>query len=800
MLNNWLKIAFINYKKNWVSTLINLLGLTMGLTGFILVMLHWNDEKSYEDWNPNAPNTYVIENGVGGDVWTLTPLPQLYTAEENIPEIDKITFVDAFSKKVKISQGNKYAFAEIKTVGENFLDIFPFKIVAGDKTNAFVDDKSIFISEEIATELFGDAFYNKIGKPLDIDGNKAILKGVYQLPTSHTDMRPGILVRSSTIEDNNDWGNFNYMGFIQLKDGTNKDLVVAKLEKILFKHRVEIPAKEKGISVEEFIGDEVYDNKVYLTPLDKFHLDQKGQTFGVESNRGKKKSIFILFGLSVLILLLSAINFINLTTAQASQRAKEVGVRKALGTTKTQLILQFILETFILCLLALGLCFLLVELLLPTFNQFLGKDLSLNQPTVMLYSLIILIFLAMVSGLIPAIYLSNFKPINTLKGNFSRSKNGIWLRNGILMVQLIISALFVTSTIIVNQQVNYMMQKELGFDGDQSITIFFQGEYDEPQLKYEQFKRGLKQIKGVKDITYSQQVFGNHTMGSSTAHYKESDIQSEHGAIDINFIKFYDIDMVEGRDFDPKLASDTLTSTIVNQAFVREAGLKDNEMIGEKINYADTIDYTVIGVVEDFHIHNLNDKIEPIVLTNYNRNWMRNIQVKLDSQDIDGTLQRIETYWSKHAEPGYPFNYSFVNADFEKTFKSVQQQKTLFNILNGVVLLVALLGLFALSALMIEQKLKTVAIKKTLGASDKTLVFDLTKQFLIITTIAVLISIPLSYYFMNEWLQDFAYRIEMPWWPYVLSLVVLLALTFAVVSFKAYRATQVNLIQYLKYE
>ena len=263
--------------------------------------------------------------------------------------------------------------------------------------------------------------------------------------------------------------------------------------------------------------------------------------------------------------------------------------------------------------------------------------------------------------------------------------------------------------------------------------------------------------------------------------------------------------MLAGRDFDPKLTSDTATSAVVNEAFVKEMGWKNADALGKKVKPGfDEREYTIIGVSKDFNNMTVAQKIKPIIFFNYGRNWnkfqINNVMVKLAPNDMPHTIENIKQFWQTKFEPGYPFSYEFVDKAFAKTYNTYMKQRTLFSILNAMVLIVALLGLFALSSLMIEQKLKDVAIKKTLGASDAVLIKDLTKKFLWVTIIAVVISMPIGYYFMNEWLKDFAYRIEMPWWPFVLSLVILVVLTFAVVSFKAYRATKVSLIKYLKYE
>jgi putative ABC transport system permease protein len=351
-----------------------------------------------------------------------------------------------------------------------------------------------------------------------------------------------------------------------------------------------------------------------------------------------------------------------------------------------------------------------------------------------------------------------------------------------------------------------MMDKDLGYSGKQIMMINFSESNPKPWLKYETLKAEMSKIEGVADISYGEASPGSNRSSTSNVDYMNKSIQAQHGSMDFNYLKFINTKLKTGRWLDPNLASDTINNVMVNEAFVRKFGWKDKDALKNEIRPGfDNKNYKIVGVVKDFNIFNPRSAVNPIIFFHYRETeWKRfnvyNIQLKIKPDDIDGTVKRIKTYWQSNVEQGYPIDYYFLDQKFAKTFEKYQKQQTLFTILNAMVLMVALLGLFALSSLMIEQKLKDVAIRKTLGASDGTLIIGLTKQFLWITLIAVLISIPISYYLMNEWLKDFAYRIDMPVLPFVLSLVVLLLLTFAVVSIKAYQATKVNLVKYLKYE
>jgi len=805
MLNNWLKIALINYRKNGLSTVINILGLSVGLCVFLLIFIHWQDEKSYEQWIPNKENIYFVENGNAAfGIMSSSSYPEIFVSKEKFSEIEDATILNDWGKQ-KLSFGGNSAYVSGTASVDSFFRLFTFEKVAGNFRDAISDNGKIALSLETARSLFGDDYPSAIGKSVKNDSNDKdyIVTAIYKIPQGNTVFKPDFIYRNPYLEQSKDqWTSYSYNGFFKVKPGTDIQALERKLSEMM-QQQEEISAKKWGYAI-----DKKNSASVYLTPVAKMKLDAKSD--GI--NKGDKKSIMILLGLSVLILALSGINLINLKTAQASQRAKEVGVRKVVGSSKSKLVLQFLLETFLICLAAYVVAFAMVELFLPSYNQFLDKKISLNNPNLFIYTGLLLIVFSWVAGLIPALYLANFKPINTLKGNFARSKSGVWLRNSILTLQLIISSFFIICSLIIHTQVSYMMNKDLGFRGDQAIQIFFKKANWENNFnvkKYKRLKTELARIPGVTDITGSVNSIGNGTANASIVKLSTDTtktVQTMLGGIDENFLKFYKVKFISGRDLDWKKASDTINGVVVNETFAGKLGYNPKTALGKEFftGWDGKKKYEILGVVKDVNYAGVEQTVMPIVYFNYNRNWvknnMSNLQIKISENDINGTLERIKEFWTTKAEPGYPYEFEFVDKHFAKTYEKFQKQQTLFTALNIVVLVIALLGLFALSSLLIDQKLKDVAIKKTLGADERTIVLDLTKRFLLICVIAVLISMPFGYYAMNEWLKDFAYRIDMPVWPYILSLLLLLILTFAVVSFKAYRATKINLVKYLKYE
>lgn len=766
--------------------------------------MHWNDEESYEKWNPKKDNVYVFQqhNKKENTYSPSISYPLADRAVKMIPEIKDFVLFSGSGMGFKMATKNKTIYQkEGMTVSENFFNFFPFKLVSGSYKDALKNENSLALSTKAAKNLFGRT--DVAGESVKFDGDNFVVTAVYELPKENSIVKPEfvILAYEQIKNDKEGWGNFNYGCFFMLDKNADTEAVQKKLYDDVFMYRAKMNAQGAGVTPEKYL--ELYGPQgSLLTPLDQMKLHGKAYWFGT----GDLKTMIILFTLSVLIVILSAINFINLKTAQASQRAKEVGVRKAIGSTKSSLVLQFLLETFLICIVSYVLSLALTEILLPSFNKFFNKEIVMDDWHIYFYSFAMVLAVTLISGLIPATYLSNFKAIETLKGNFARSKHGVWLRNGILTLQLIISSFFIIGGLIVNNQVKYMMDKDLGYNGKQVFLINFSENVAKPWLKYERIKNEMRKIQGVEAVSYGEAVAGSYRYSNSNMDYMDKSIFAQHGSMDYNYLQFMNVKLKKGRWLDPNLASDTIANVLVNEAFVNKFGWTDDQAFKNEFRPGfDNKPYHIVGIVKDFNILNPRKAVEPIVFFHYRETeWKRynvyNIQLKLKADDIDGTLKRIKTYWQNNVEPGYPFDSYFIDKKFAESFVKYQKQQTLFTILNAMVLMVALLGLFALSSLMIEQKLKDVAIRKTLGASDGTLIVGLTKQFLWITLIAVLISIPISYYLMNEWLKDFAYRIDMPIFPFVLSLILLLILTFAVVSFKAYQATKINLVKYLKYE
>jgi putative ABC transport system permease protein len=547
--------------------------------------------------------------------------------------------------------------------------------------------------------------------------------------------------------------------------------------------------------------------EVLLEQLSTIRLHHKANHAG-PGGKGNYQLLLVLLGLSILLIVISCVNFINLSTASASQRAKEVGVKKTLSLSKKQLIFQYVFEILLQGLLALLLGLVLVEFLLPYFNQFMDKNITILHGEILLKLIGIAMITSIIIGSIPALYLANFKTVEVLKGNFSRSKKGIVARNVMLGLQFLISGFFLIGVLVIYSQMAYMINKDLGFTKEQTLVVEIYNIGD-GYKKYELLKSALSNHENIAEISNSMFVPGDGHVSGTNLRYKDEAFNSASNTIDFNYVEFASLNLLKGRAFSEDFTSDTISSIILNETAAKRLGIY-NDPIGKKVRIGwqpdeDERQLEVVGMIQDYHFDSFDVKIDPMFLIHWktfprSKDWINAIQFKVKSENISQTIADIEEFWKGNIDDKYPFTYEFLDKRFALTYEKYEKQQTMFLILSTIVIIISLLGLFALATLTIQQRLKEVAIRKTLGASVKEIIFQLVKSFLKITVIAVFVLLPISYYLMQGWLDNFVYRIDMPVWPYIITPIVLLLLVFVVVGVKALNATKIELIKYLKFE
>ncbi|WP_125719004.1 ABC transporter permease [Flavobacterium ustbae] len=808
MIFNWFKIFIYHLKQSKLFSFLNVLGLSIGIAAVIFAILYWNNEHSYDQWNPGKENTYMVLNKIGstGDTWATSSIPFGETCKASIPEIEKICFFNTwYDEEVVKYQDKKLIPKKIMVSDENFFDFFPFEILKGAKTNILKEKNSAAISEEQAKLLFNDK--DPIGKSITYGSSNYTVKSVYRV-TRPSSIEPNYVFSGVKRDgDENRWGNFNYGLLIKIKKNVDPALVLKKMHNVNFVNRTVKDAKESGQTVEQYVKENG-EIKIILDQLNTARLHgTKASGSNFPEGMGNLKLLYIMAGLSLLILVLSLVNYINLATASAIKRAKEVGVRKIVGASKNQIIRQFIFETAIIVTLAILFALAIVELSLPYYNNFLNKKLTINGNEFYLQLIFIFGLVIVLAGIFPAIYIANFETLKVLKGNFSRSKSGIWIRNSMLIFQFGIAAFFIIGALIVNSQVNFMMNKDLGFSGDQVISI----PYNKPDrfkrtAQYLVDKQEIAKISGVVDVSTFAGSFGGSTNSSSGFTHNSIFVQPRNVEMDFGFLEMMKIKIVQGRDLSPKFASDTINSMLMNETLVKALNLKNpiNTVItsgwgDEKGN----LKFKIVGVVKDFNITGLQNKVPPMVFINLKTlkwNNFNYIFVKVSPNNLTETLEKLKLYWEKNVNPDYPFDYEFVNKGFAKTYEEQVKQKNLFFILNLVVIVIAIFGLFALASFSMERRLKEIAIRKTLGAETDILLKELSKQYIVFCFIGFGIGIVPAYLLLQKWLEDFAFRIGISTVPFVIALISLLILTLVIVLTKAFQVTKIDVLKYLKYE
>jgi putative ABC transport system permease protein len=803
MLKNWINIFIYQLKHNKLFSILNILGLSIGIAGLIFATLYWNDEYSYDKWNPSKDKTFIVMNDLGkGDVWATNSAMTGPYLKSSTPYLENYCyFNDYYSRETIQFNGKTELIDKIFSAQNSFFSFFPFEFKYGNSKTALKEPQSIVFSEETAFRLFKNE--NPIGRQVKYADKIFVVRGVYSIPGKSVVMPSAVtnMIEEDLEERKDRWG-FSFGLILKLKQNSDLPLVAKSLDDFFIESNFKKQAKREGMTIKEYTKAFGEPMKVQLLPFENSRL-YKG-VYPFPEGTGNLQFLRILMGLSIIILLLSIVNYINLATANAIKRAKEVGVRKIIGATKRQIVLQFVFETALTMLFATLLALVIVEVSLPFYNQFLNKELVLSGSEFCMQLMVIFILVVIVSGVFPAIYISNFKVLNVLKGNFSHSKSGLWLRNSMLILQFSIAVFFIIGSIVVYQQVQFMVEKDLGFSGSQLMNISFREQKDKEQFeRYESTKQEISKIQGVEGVSVGAFSIGDNWCSRGGVHYKNNEvvIVNQLGS-DFGMLEMLNIKLVKGRFLSKKLASDTISNVLLNETAAKT--MHEKNPLDKTIGWNGQ-NYKVVGIVKDFHYFGLDKEISPMIFFHINtQKWtqgnIESITVKVSPKDMQQTISSLKNFWIKNVDAEYPFEYSFVDKNFARTYKKYEDQRNLFALLNVVVILIAVFGLFALASFSMERRLKEIAIRKTLGAETNILLKELSKQYVIFCIIGFLIGIVPAYLLLQQWLKNFPFRIDITLLPFFLAFVSLLFLTLTIVLVKAYQVTKVDVLKYLKYE
>jgi putative ABC transport system permease protein len=794
-----------NIFRNKLYSLINLIGLAIGLAACLMIWLWVQDELSFDRFHTKAERIYRVERkfdfrDMHGQSPTTAP-PYGAALVNDYPEIEN--YVRMHRQEISFKDHrNVFHKQQLIFADNSVFEIFDFRLEQGDPKTALTQPKSMALTRENAIQYFGTE--DVIGKSITVDWGGSLvdfqITGILEEVPHNSHVRFDVLASLSSYpaEQMEIWfNNFLYTYVLLGQEASIEDLK-GKFASFMTKY---MAADFIKIAGQEVDINNVFQLKLY--PLLDIHL-HPAQEFEIES-QGSLTSVYIFSAIAVLILIIACINFMNLSTARANKRAREVGIRKTVGAIKSQLKGQFLGESVLLAFIALILAILLIRLFIPVFNSISGKSLSVGT---LFYAgnVIILIGIALAAGLLaglyPAFFLTRFDPAKVLKGGAQSGTGKSIFRRTMAVIQFAISITLIIGTVVIYKQMEYIQNKSLGFDKENVILI--PADSQQVSQNIEAFRNTLTADTRIKSISVSSNIPGN-AMFSDTA-YKRPDTEDIFSLIfmetDYEFVDTYEFSVIQGRKFSKEFGADIEGAIMINRAAAREIGYTPEEAIGKKlIRFVDVdkfSEFTIVGVVEDFHFKSLHKIIEPCLLICDPRNFGF-ISVRIMPGDVRGTLDFIQQKWEE-IFPGEQFDYSFLDNRIDQLYKSEGRMQNLFVIFSVLSIFVACLGLFGLAAFTAEERTKEIGVRKVLGANTSNILFILSKEFTKWVLMANVVAWPLAYFIMNRWLQNFAYQTGIGVWPFILSAILALLIAFFTVSYQSIKAALSDPVECLRYE
>lgn len=808
MLRNFFKVAFRNITRHKGFSFINIAGLTFGLTACILIGLFVWDEHQYDKSIPEGDQVYRVyaeykNTGLSGNM-AVTPPMFATTLKQDFPEVEQTARVMMLPEYKTLFESNERKLYEQSGyfVDSTFFDVFRIPFKYGNSAHALDDPASIVLSEEMAQRFFGNE--NPVGKQILMDKEPFDVKGVFiKDPKFHLQFNYLIPLSAQHLPEERlqKWTWNQFYTYFKVKKGTDIKSLQTKFQK---------DAEEKSKLFREDLS--ITDIPIFQ-PLKDIHLYSANFIYDA-AQRGNITYVKALSLIAVFILLIACFNFINLATAKSLQRAKEVGVRKAIGADKKQLIFQFIGETILLALISVIISVCAAIIFLPWLNHFTDKNISFDlfaNPVVIFLFISLALIVGVLAGFYPALVLSSFKPVKVLKGAASGDEDAgktPWLRHGLVVIQFALSVLLIISAIIVYRQVDYLHSKDLGFNKDQ--IMFFPMRGDNMFKNVDAFKNELMKAPGVSSVSIGYGFPGDAVAGDDITIPKNGQLVNQSATqlmVDYDYIKTLGLQLVAGRDFSKSMGTDKDHAFIINETAVKQLGFETpQKALGQKLYWhvwgasnPDSLkEGQVIGVVKDFNYKSLYDKVETAILQIFpDAAWK--VAVKMNTGNLRNTIAGIEKAWNKFS-PEYPIEYKFLDDNFEQMYKAEDKLKSLLWIFTGIAIFVGCLGLFGLAAYTAERRRKEVGIRKVLGASTQGVVLLLSKDFIKLVIISLVIASPVAYYFMHQWLEDFAYRINISWWIFIVAAILAIGIAFITVSFQAIKAAMANPVKSLRTE
>jgi putative ABC transport system permease protein len=789
MLKNYLKISIRNIFRNKTYSLINILGLSVGIACTILILLWVVDELSYDRFNKNADEIYRIVGDdavVGKMAVSCGPLAEYM--KDNFPDVVKATrylpYAEGsfFKYNDEILQTKNGAFAD-----PDFFKMFSFNFLGGNPKTALSNFSDIVITESMAERFFGNE--NPIGKTLLIDGqNPTVVSAVIKDMPANSQLQFNFIIGIPILKyigfPLDEWNNAGLHTFIQVKSTAD----IQKLNKQI-----------AGIMSRQIPG---FNRKLFLQPLTDIHLNT--DFYGDLSGLGDKKYVFIFSAIALFLILIACINYVNLSTARVMKRSKEVGLRKIMGSNRLKVINQFFIESIIVVVVSFIIAIALIEILLPLFNQVSDKVLTISYFNATFYGgiAVLLILIALLSGGYPALFLSSVKPVHSLKNILRDGKKGSLLRRVLVIVQFSLSIILIAGTTTIYQQLNFIKNKKLGFDKESIILFSAKGKF---QQSYNTMKNELLNQSSILDVTAEDRLLTNSTKSTTNLNWEgksgENDIDIEYSYVDYNYFDMLNVGFKDGRNFSEDMRTDQ-NAFILNEAAIDKMKLKHPI---DKQFQLNNIRGKIVGIIDNTNFRSLHYKVWPnayMVLNNYSElsfKYNGIIYVKTAIGKTRDAISAIENIWKKE-NPNLPFEYHFLDETVDKQYVKEIQTSEIFSWFSLVAVFISCLGLYGLSLFIIENRTKEIGVRKVLGASVASILKLFYNDFSKLIFLSTIIAFPFAWYGMNKWLQNFAYHIEISWWVFVLSGGIALVIALATVSLQAIKAATANPVKSLRYE
>lgn len=756
-----------------------------------------NYELSYDKWSPELKKVYKVSLRSEADILRGTPAPLASFLAAGYPNAEAGTAImPAGDYETLLAANEKKIYQKgVVTVDSSFLKVFPYKLVKGDAATALNQPDAVILSEELSRKLFGNT--DPLGKPVKIyNAIDGVITGVMRLPKTPSHLNVQMLMRDRHEKQNKFWANYSFQTYVKLKQPVAEAKIEDDINRLYYNERLKNSEK---LSFEAYKKSD-QKQALFIDAAPNIHnFPQHGSSNFI--------TVSTLLILAVLLLLAGAINFSNLTIAKSIGRAKEVGLRKVLGSDRKKLILQFMSETGFQCLISLGIAILVVYLALPYLNRLFDISLSFwrqdNKLSLTAQIALCLLLVTLLSGLYPSLFLSRFNPVRVLKGDFSTGNKARLFRNSLIVVQFMVSAFFIIATLVISDQMHYMQNKDKGFSDTQVLRI--QTTQKTRDTDFDAVRNILLSVPGVTQVAKTTSVPGDKGLDTSTFSFKSAGKEYRMASVKIStdYFKTLQVALVKGRLFTDEYVDQNTRTAIINEAAVRKMNVPDP--IGKTISfpYCDSVPIQIVGVVKDFNVHGFETAVQPVVYTIGNNACMFQsggaILVKLNSNQTHQSVAAIEQAWKK-IEPDFPIRYSFLDDNFQQLFLSYVRLQKIITFFAIIAILISVMGLFALTAFFTKQRTKEIGIRKVLGATVAHLAALISKEFIYLVLLSVLIITPIAWWAMNKWLQTFVYRINISWWMFAIAAFLVLFIALITVSFQAIKAAIANPVKSLRTE